>query len=842
LVYLKKTVRHIRLILMVLLGGISFAAIFLLSVNVSRDLRLLNSATSDNIQWTLSQAEVEFMEFEIMLDASVRDPSPDLVGLRRDYDIFYSRISTLRQASIYAPVRRVPEFSQSLDVIRAFLDDVVQTVDAPDAQLVSGLSEMSRKAMDVRSTVRTLSNSGLNYFARESDRQRERVAKTLSQMAMVVTLLMSAILASSLYLGYLNRQNVRRRKEAIQVSKRMKVVTGTALDAVIVCDIDGMILEFNEAAIQTFGYTAEEAIGRDLGKLIVPAKYRDAHDSGMQRMRDSGEKRFVGKGRVRMDSMRANGEVFPVEFAVQSAETEEGEIFIAFLRDISNSVAAEAELVAARDRALAGDKAKTDFLATMSHEIRTPLNGLLGNLTLLSETRLSAQQSRYIKNMDTSGRLLMSHISDVLDITKYDANKLQLRPMVMNIGRLFQDIVDNQSGAAAAHNTTLTWGWAGERCDWIIADKDRIQHILMNVIGNAVKFTRDGQVAVGVGVGAGRGAQQEITITVSDTGLGMDAALKAQIFNDFTTGDASYDRDVGGTGLGLGIALRFAKAMGGTITVQSEKGEGSIFTIVFPIKPAQAPEKAVHRVALSQPKLGRHILLVEDNEINCAVAREMLLAQGYAVTEAENGKIAVELAARHQFDLILMDISMPVMDGRTATRAIRASGLPSANTPIVALTANAMAEERKAFLSDGMNAILTKPMSREGLFEVLGLVLDAARAPSPASDAQTVIDPRNMEDLLELLGKPALHALLARFRAELDDVIGMLTLDQPLEQLAEHAHRIAGSAATVGAVRLRQTLIRIENAAKQGDVSALSDGITRLPEVWQATRPLLVVA
>jgi CheY-like chemotaxis protein len=212
------------------------------------------------------------------------------------------------------------------------------------------------------------------------------------------------------------------------------------------------------------------------------------------------------------------------------------------------------------------------------------------------------------------------------------------------------------------------------------------------------------------------------------------------------------------------------------------------------------------------------------------------------VTEAENGKIAVELAARHQFDLILMDISMPVMDGRTATRAIRASGLPSANTPIVALTANAMAEERKAFLSDGMNAILTKPMSREGLFEVLGLVLDAARAPSPASDAQTVIDPRNMEDLLELLGKPALHALLARFRAELDDVIGMLTLDQPLEQLAEHAHRIAGSAATVGAVRLRQTLIRIENAAKQGDVSALSDGITRLPEVWQATRPLLVVA
>ena len=148
--------------------------------------------------------------------------------------------------------------------------------------------------------------------------------------------------------------------------------------------------------------------------------------------------------------------------------------------------------MAARDRALAGEKAKTDFLATMSHEIRTPLNGLLGNLALLRETRLSAKQARYIKNMDTSGKLLMSHISDVLDITKYDAGKLRLRPVEMNISTLLQDIIDNQSGAASANDTTLQWGWVDAPLTWIRADRDRIQHILMNVIGNAVKFTHGG--------------------------------------------------------------------------------------------------------------------------------------------------------------------------------------------------------------------------------------------------------------------------------------------------------------------------------------------------------------
>ena len=835
----KKDFRN-HLIMMVSLGVVGFCAIVFLAVNVTRDLKLLNSATSDNVQWTLSQAEVEFLEFEIALDASSREEVPDTALLRRDFDIFYSRIQTLNEASIYAPVRSVSTFSQNLAVIQGFLVETVPIIDADDPDLIAALPTLSQKTAEVRNNVRTLSNSGLNFFATDSDRRRENVSNTLFQLATGVAALLLTLLIFSLYLGHLNRQNVRRRQHAIQTSKRMNVVTSTALDAVVVVDSDGRILDFNNAAVQIFGYSAEEAIGHDLGALIVPDHHRDAHNAGMERMRASGEKRVVGKGRIQLEAKRANGEVFPVEFAIQSADTDDGEIFISFLRDISYRVAAEKDLVEARDRALAGEKAKTDFLATMSHEIRTPLNGLLGNLSLLKDTGLDPKQSQYIKNMDTSGKLLMSHISDVLDITKYDAGKLQLRPVAMNLSTLLQDIIDSQSGAAAAKNTALNWRWSGEPSEWVHADKERIQHILMNIIGNAVKFTKNGQVDVDAALIKTDEELPHIQFTIKDTGIGMSASLKAQIFDDFMTGDVSYDRDVGGTGLGLGIALRFVKAMGGTIDVQSAEGEGSVFLIRFPITPTKAPEAATEDAAKPRVLTSAHVLLVEDNEINRMVAREMMKAQGLTVTEAHDGKIAVEMAAEQKFDLILMDISMPVMDGRTAARTIRASDGPSAKIPIVALTANAMPEEQAAFLQDGMNGILTKPLSREALADVISRFAgneSEDRAEQHATGEY--LDTHHFEELRSTLGATAFDGLLERFLNETDAAVQGLSTGHTLEETAQLAHKTSGSAATFGTLEFRKILIEVESAAKSKDLDKLSDAIEHLPSVWSATRPLL---
>jgi PAS domain S-box-containing protein len=576
------TFRH-RVLFATLLGSIGVAVVIIMSMDVARDMRLLDSASSDNVQYALSQTEVEYLEYELLLARAAQETAPDLKRLRQRFDIFYSRVNTLQDAPTYAKVRELPYFSAILPNIRSFLEAQAQIIDSPDPVLQAAIPKLAETAAEFRSSIRLLSTSGLQYFAKDSDKRRLNVAITLTRMAAVVTFLVAALLVLVFYLVYLNAQNIRRRREVDQTSNRMKIVTGTALDAVVVCDLNGRILDFNAAAEQIFGHSAKTAIGANLGELIVPDKYRSAHDAGMARMRAHGEKHVTGKGRVKLEAKRANGQIFPVEFAIQSAETDEGEIFIAFLRDISHRVQAEQDLVAARDRALSGEKAKTDFLATMSHEIRTPLNGLLGNLALLRDTRLSAKQTRYIDNMNTSGKLLMSHISDVLDITKYDAGKLRLRPVAMNISALLQDIVDNQSGAASANNTVLEWGWRGEPADWIRADQDRIQHVLMNIIGNAVKFTQDGRISVEVEVTGDRDDAAEMHLSVRDTGIGMDADLQAQIFDDFMTGDSSYDRAVGGTGLGLGIAKRFVTALGGSIEVQSEKGAGSHFTVRLPV-------------------------------------------------------------------------------------------------------------------------------------------------------------------------------------------------------------------------------------------------------------------
>ncbi|SIN77387.1 PAS domain-containing hybrid sensor histidine kinase/response regulator [Vannielia litorea] len=835
----KRRNSHPRFIASALAGAFCLAALVYLSINVARDLRLLNSASSDNVQWTLSQAEVEFLEFQMHLAALAGADAEELRTLRREYDIFYSRITTLEQSSIYGGLRDEPEFSRNLRIVKTFLDRTVPLIDAPDDALAAAVPELLARTEAVRINVRGLANSGLNYFAVESDRRRDNVAVTLTQLAVGVTFLVLALLAFAAYLNHLNRLNIRRRREVLESARRMNVVTSTALDAVIVVDKTGAVLDFNAAAEQIFGYRAAEALGANLGELIVPEQYRAAHDAGMQRMRDGGEPRVVGKGRVKLEARRKSGEIFPVEFAVQSAETDAGTVFISFLRDISHRVKAEQELVEARDRALAGEKAKTDFLATMSHEIRTPLNGLLGNLELMQDTPLSARQARYVRNMDTSGKLLMSHISDVLDITKYDAGKLQLRPVAMNLSTLLQDIVDNQSGAALAQDTTLEWGWSGPRLDWIRADRDRLQHVLMNIIGNAVKFTRGGRVKVEAERFDGAGGA-ELQITVSDTGIGMDAGLQARIFDDFMTGDASYDREVGGTGLGLGIARRFVTALGGTIEVESEKGQGSSFLIRLPVEPIAAPGP---EMAARKPRgtaAASKVLLVEDNEINRVVAREMLEASGHSVTLAHNGHEAVERAGKERFDLILMDISMPVMDGREATRTIRAGKGPCARVPIVALTANAMAEEQEAFLKDGMDDIVTKPLSRAALDRVLA---DHAGADSPERAPENpAVAGSYLDELRETLGVEALGGLLDRFGTEVEALLAFLgsSAGEDLAETAARAHKIAGSSATLGAVALRAALVRVEEVAKAGEVAVMQEAIAALPQVWAQTRAALV--
>lgn len=579
---------HVRtrsgLTLLGLAALLAMVAIAFLTVKVQREIRRLGSAQSDNVQWSLAQAEVEFLEYARELERDPQDPS----ALTLRFDVFFSRITIIREAPVFAALRTHEETEAKLAKISAFLTESVPIIDGEDAALLAQVDALRDLADAVRPTLRLLAKSGLDVFATAADAQRGKVARTLQQLAVALAALIGALFVGVLYLNRLNAQIARRGRAQTLAATRMNTVIATSLDAVIVSDESGRILEFNPAAEAIFGHVAAEVMGRDIGETIVPDHLRAAHDAGMDRMRRMGDRRVVGKGRVQLDGKRANGESFPVELALQSAKTDDGEMFIAVLRDISKRVENEKAQVEAGDRALAGEKLKTDFLATMSHEIRTPLNGLLGNLSLMRDTRLSREQDRFVGYMESSGRLLMSHISDVLDITRYDAGKLSTRQEPVNLSALLEDIIDNQSGTALENETSLDWGWEGAPMHWIVSDHDRLQHVMMNLVGNAVKFTRRGKVSVTARIAEGPG-DEVLHLDVKDTGAGIAEDLVSQIFDDFVVGDTTRNREAGGTGLGLGIAKRFVRALGGDITVESVPGQGSTFTVSIPVKAAVLP-------------------------------------------------------------------------------------------------------------------------------------------------------------------------------------------------------------------------------------------------------------
>ncbi|WP_386682669.1 ATP-binding protein [Loktanella sp. R86503] len=821
----------------VLSGLLALLAIIFLAFSVIKEIRLLGSANSDNVQWQLSQTEVEFLEFSQTLS----ELPVNLGNVRQRFDIFYSRITTVERATVFQGLRANDQFQATLNSVRTFLQRSVPVIDSDDADLLAALPDLRQSAEQARRDVRDLSNGGLDLFASASDAQRQAIARTLIQLGAILAALIGVLAVAVLYLNRLLRALTLRERQQQQTSNRMNAIISSSLDGVIVSDAQGRILTFSPAAEEIFGFFAEDVVGRDLGEVVVPQHLRELHYAGMERMRQKGAKKVVGKGRVQLEALRSDGSTFPVELAIHASTTDDGEIFISFLRDITKRVADEAELVAARDAALAAAKLKTDFLATMSHEIRTPLNGLLGNLDLMSDTDLSLSQSRYVRNMQTSGRLLMRHISDVLDITRYDAGKMTTKSHPMNLSELLQDIVDSQTSMAAANQTTLTWAWQGQPQDWINSDADRLQHVLLNLVGNAVKFTRNGTVTLTVAAKPD-GDTIHLDFSISDTGPGMSAELASHVFDDFVTGNTAYDRDVGGTGLGLSIAKRFVSAMNGQIGVDSVLGHGSTFWVRLPVTAAApADVQPAPSPLLAVPQRPLQVLVVEDNEINRTVVRDMLEKSGHRVTEANDGRAGVTAALSRRFDLILMDISMPVMDGRAATRAIRRGTGPSIHTPIIALTANAMQEEQTNFLADGMDGILTKPLTKAALAEVLGRHTTATPPEVQTAPAQHILDHKHNGETRELLGKSGYARLSGLFVDEVEQLLRWL--DQPEAQdeteLAQRCHKFAGSAAVFGATALHQQLKDMETAAKQGDGKAVKALNSKLPAIWQATRTLI---
>lgn len=563
-------------VLSLCIGTIGF-----LGFDVQSKIEEHSTATSDNVQWNLSQLEVEFLRLQQAADAAQPNDGPTLDELRRRFDVFYSRMMIFWNGEIYADLRsEQPNFVDHARLIRNTLDDHIPLIDGNNAQLSEGLSDL-RLSLDATLTeVRDMSLIGVDHFGAIAADKRNEIKMTLIRLAVVTVALVVSLLSVSYAIFRLYRIATQVAGEKAETNARLSAMVSSTLDAVIVADRDGIIVEFNGAAEDIFGHTAEEAVGSPISDLIIPPRYRRAHEDGMMRYKSTGRRRVVNKGRVQLEALRKDGSEFPCEFSISSTGTGPNEMFVSFLRDISSQVDAEKELLKARDEALASERAKAEFLAVMSHEMRTPLNGMLGTLELLGDTSLNARQKEFLRIMETSGNLLLHHVNDVLDISRIDSGKLEVEMRPFNLESVIEQVIENQRGAAVAQRSKLLTEMVNIKAPMVLGDPQRLQQILINLTSNAIKFTQDGEVRVEV-ESVERGQQYEIR--VFDTGIGIAPENLNRIFEDFVTVDASYSRNSGGTGLGLGIVKRLTTALGGEVGVESEEGEGSMFWLRLPM-------------------------------------------------------------------------------------------------------------------------------------------------------------------------------------------------------------------------------------------------------------------
>ncbi|MCQ0970505.1 ATP-binding protein [Paracoccus sp. TK19116] len=782
-----------------------------ISADARRQIEHLATANTDSTQWSLAQTEVELLALLVAIsDASDTPSDPEaLAEVRSRFDVFYSRLRTLTTGRVFESLRQNEAAGAALAQISAVLDDAIPAIDAADPELRQALPSLGARIAALRPAVRSASLDGVRLFSDDSDRQREQLSSTMRDLALLVGLMAVAITVVVTALVVMANRARRQAAHIATTHARLQTVIATCPDAIVVADPNGRIVDFNEAAERIYGYSAAEAVNADMLSLIVPEA---ARIETLEFLSDMPSVATAFGAATQASAMRKSGEIFPIEATVARAPSDTGPVMVAFVRDITRQVEEADELIRARDQALAGERSKDEMLTVMSHEMRTPLNGLLGTLDLLAMTPLGEEQRRYVDVMTRSGELLLAHVNSVLDIARADAGALRLEEVPFGPSKLVRDLLDSLRAKALRRGNELSVRTDGSDGMPVLGDPARLTQILINLVGNAIKFTQNGRIDVIID----RRTAGQVEFRVRDTGIGIAPEDQERVFEDFVTLDASFNRNVEGTGLGLGIVRRLTRLMKGNIRIESERGQGACFVLTLPFanqpEMSDLPHEATSISAAAQTD--RKVLVIEDNEVNRMVVRGMLEARSCHVVEAVDGQEGVLLARDQRFDVIFMDISMPLLDGVAASRLIRSEG-PNKDVPIVALTAHVREEDEARFHAAGMNAVLAKPLS----FRALDLLLDslADDPPSPVRQDEA------RRYLAANIGEAQADKVLPRIRQEFHESLQSLKDIAPEPQrrveAARLAHKMAGAVALIGLAALRDELVRLEEELTgEGDI------------------------
>ena len=829
--------RRSQLIMLSAAAAVCLVATVILTAQVFWKLGEYRTAFSDNIQWTVAKLEVEHAKYVNAIERLDENAPGTLPAMRQRFDVFYSRVDTLGNASTYREALSSDRAREVVEQISSGVQAQVTIIDASDATVFARKAELLDMAESLTQPVLRLSSIGISYDVTRREMQRTALADKLLQL-IVLSLALLAVLCSLLALFW--QLYIRYRRRAMQnraTLNRLATIINTTQDVMLVICPSGRIIEGNRVGDNVFGLRVDGGQERFVSDFIFRM------DEAGQRVPVTGEMLISSCATgpnlcTKLHARDKTGRYFPIELSANMASRSGDNVCVCFVRDISQRVATEAEMHAARDKALAGERAKARFLGMISHEMRTPLNGILGALDLLDDTALTPEQAQYTQIMQSSGQLVLNQINDALDVTQADGGRLHLASDRFDLDALLHRLIQGQQAHAAAQGSEIRLIPPAAPLGVALGDESRLHQILLNLLSNAIKFTRDGQITIeatrlGPPDAGADALSDEVEFQIVDTGIGIDDDDLDRIFNDYVRLE---DSDVAeGTGLGLGIARHLVRLMGGTIGAESERNEGSLFWVRLPLP--RATENTATDLAQPAfmapyaPIVPCSVLIVEDNDTSRFVLNEMLLKDGHDVVATTNGTDAVDVALLRRFDLILMDINMPGIDGIEATRQIRSGGGASANSRIIALTAHYRPEDNDRFGAIEIDGICTKPLRRKALREILA----GGPVRNRLNGTARGVDKKVLDQLCAVLPATNLSRVLDEFVAEgqaFVDGLAAARLGAP-DGFANALHQFAGSAATFGAIALQSALCRAEMAVLSGDQSGADRALADLPDLWQ---------